>query len=222
MHPLTVGIAITDNHLRQEAVACVRTLGVRVLFAQAEPFETLLFKRCTPDLMLVSAIPREEPIEELASRLKSISPETTIVAVHATMDPDLILTAMRAGVDEFVAPPVGEKLRGAVDRATASLARREMALRPSGKVVGVVSAKGGCGATTVACHLARELQHGNSPVLLADFDLESGLVGFLMHASTQYSILDALKNTYRLDSSYWKGLVSSGGMRLDVIPRRTA
>jgi pilus assembly protein CpaE len=218
MHPLTVGISIHDDELRREVCACVKTMGVRVLFEEAQPLETLLFKRSKPDLMLVSAVPQAEPIEELAHRLKSISPETTIAAVHGITDADLSLRAMRAGVDEFLVSPVREKLQAAVDRSAFTLASRELARRPSGKVVGFVSAKGGCGATSVACHVARELQRGNAQVLLADFDLEAGLIGFLMHASTQYSILDALKNTYRLDQSYWKGLVSSGGMHLDVIP----
>lgn len=217
MHPLTVGISIHDDDLRQEVCACIKTMGVRVLFEQAQALDTLLFKRSKPDFMVVSAVPEAEPIEELAHRLKTLSPETTIATVHTEADANLILRAMRAGVDEFLVSPVYEKLQAAVDRAAALRANRELARRPTGKVVGFVSAKGGCGATTVACHVARELQRGENQVLLADFDLEAGLIGFLMRTSTPYSILDALKNTYRLDQSYWKGLVSCAGKRLDVI-----
>ena len=41
-------------------------------------------------------------------------------------------------------------------------------------------------------------------VLLADLDLISGLVGFLMKTPSSYSILDAIKNLSRLDESLWQ------------------
>jgi pilus assembly protein CpaE len=70
----------------------------------------------------------------------------------------------------------------------------------------------------VACHLAAEFQRARQQdVLLADLDLESGLVAFLMKAATQFSVLDAVKNLHRLDQSFWKGLVSNGRPSLDVI-----
>jgi pilus assembly protein CpaE len=71
----------------------------------------------------------------------------------------------------------------------------------------------------VACHLAAEFQRTRQQdTLLADLDLESGLVGFLMKTATPFSVLDAAKNLHRLDQSYWKGLVSDRMPCLDVIP----
>jgi pilus assembly protein CpaE len=81
-----------------------------------------------------------------------------------------------------------------------------------------LSAKGGCGATTVACHVAVEMQKATgSEVLLADFDVDTGLVGFLMKSKTQYSIMDAVRNVHRLDLSYWKAIVSNGQAHLEVV-----
>jgi pilus assembly protein CpaE len=99
------------------------------------------------------------------------------------------------------------------------VAKRETTGRPLGKVVGFVSAKGGCGATTLACHVASEFQRSTpNEILLADFDIDSGIIAFVMQAATRYSVVDALKNAYRLDHSLWKGMVWSGQPRLDVIP----
>src|SRR5579863_7606970 len=81
-----------------------------------------------------------------------------------------------------------------------------------------MSAKGGCGATTIACHTAVELPHQTGTrVLLADLDLESGIVGFLLKAPGRYSIADAVSNTQRLDENYWKALVSNGIAGLEII-----
>lgn len=80
------------------------------------------------------------------------------------------------------------------------------------KVVTVIGAKGGTGTTTVACALAVELRRQSAAdVLLADLDLDSGLMAFLMGVGTRYSILDATQNIPRLDATFWEHLVSVAG-----------
>jgi pilus assembly protein CpaE len=218
MQPLTIGLTISDDELRQEAHACARLQGVRVVLEQAHPVETLQLKRLNPDFLLIDAAPQGESLEVQVRRIKSVSPWVQVAVIHSSTDPDLILGAMRAGADEFISSPIGERLCEALGRLAAQIARRDLTSRPAGKVMGFVSAQGGCGATTVACHLAAEFQRARQQdVLLADLDLESGLVAFLMKAATQFSVLDAVKNLHRLDQSFWKGLVSNGRPSLDVI-----
>ena len=79
------------------------------------------------------------------------------------------------------------------------------------------SAKGGCGATTLACHVAAELGRQNQKVLLADLDLDAGMVGFITKTKSVYSILDAVNNLHRLDIHYWKALVSNGIPGVEII-----
>jgi Flp pilus assembly CpaE family ATPase len=52
--------------------------------------------------------------------------------------------------------------------------------------------------------------------LLADLDLDGGMVGFLMNANSEYSVLDAVRNVDRLDLSFWEGLLDRRG-GLDVL-----
>jgi len=195
---------------------------MRILLDQEFPIETLQLKRLNLDLVLMDICPGPESLEETIRRVKTVSPASLVAIVHSSPDPEVILNAMRAGADEFVLPPFEEKLTAALQRLAARIAKREAASRPAGKVVGFVSAKGGCGASTVACHVASEFQRSTQhDILLADLDLESGLVGFLMKTTTQYSMLDAVKNAQRLDYSFWKGLVSNTRPRLDVMPGPT-
>ena len=90
----------------------------------------------------------------------------------------------------------------------------------TGKVVAVVGAKGGTGTTTVACTLAAELRlQSEANVLLANLDLDSGLIGFLMGVNTGFSILDAAQNVARLDSTFWRSLVTDvGGVHVVASP----
>jgi Flp pilus assembly CpaE family ATPase len=47
-------------------------------------------------------------------------------------------------------------------------------------------------------------------VLLADLDLEAGIVRFLMRTKSPYSVMDALNSLQRLDQNYWNALISNG------------
>jgi pilus assembly protein CpaE len=54
-------------------------------------------------------------------------------------------------------------------------------------------------------------------VLLADLDLDAGMVGFITKTKSVYSILDAVNNLHRLDISYWKALVSNGIPGVEIV-----
>jgi len=180
-------------------------------------------ERLRPEVVLLDVALIKEPLDELVPMIRAKAPETTIVALHATADPDAILGAMRAGVNEYVYPPLEPSLRAALERR-ATDRRRLNGMRWGGKAVGFFSSKGGCGATTVVCHLAVELGRQGQKVLLADMDLDAGLIGFLTKAKPGYSILDAVNNLHRLDASYWKALVSNGipGVEIIAAPAATA
>ena len=124
--------------------------------------------------------------------------------------------ALRAGVMEFLYPPVRDNLLKALERAQQQVHRR-----PPGKVLGILSAKGGCGATTVACHtavaIAERVRREDKHTVLIDLDLNTGMVRFLMRSSSPYSVLDAASNLQRLDIGYWKALTSNDAPGLDVI-----
>jgi pilus assembly protein CpaE len=218
-HPVTIGLAISNSDLRGEVRAALQGPEVRIVLEQGAPIETLQLKRLNFDLVLIDAVPAGESLERELKRIKTSSPGTLIAVVHRFPDAELMLAAMRAGTDDFIATPIEKGVRSALDRVAARAASRGEPSRPAGKVVGVVAAKGGCGATTVACHLASEFQRATQhDILLADLDLEAGLIAFVMQAKTQYTLIDALRNVYRLDRSLWQKMVWNAKPRLDVIP----
>lgn len=171
-----------------------------------------------PDLILVEVGALPSDIATSLRSLKKASPQTKIIALHQSDDPVIILAALRAGANEFVTPPFDETIEPALKRLLALTDEERMPER-RGKVVGFLSAKGGCGATTLACHIAADLRRKtDKQVLLADLDLTSGMVGFLMKINSSYSILDAVANLSRLDESLWKALKTEWKSGLDVVP----
>lgn len=173
---------------------------------------------CQPEVLLLELEPIADRLEDALREIRNELPRTKIVIVHPDLDSQTILKSIRAGADEFVHPPWDESLPVALRRLAAALNSAPGHQR-RGKVIAFLSAKGGCGATTLACHIANNLhrQTGKS-VLLADLDFTSGMIGFLMKANSNYSILDATENLERLDESLWKALVVEARPGLSVIP----
>jgi pilus assembly protein CpaE len=141
-----------------------------------------------------------------------------IIALNTTAQADSILSALRAGVNEYLYPPLREPLKRALEkRSNERSRRRDGATKSGGKTFGFFSAKGGCGATTLVTHVAAELGRHNQKVLLADFDLDAGMVAFITKTKSVYSILDAITNLHRLDIHYWKALVSNGIPGVEIV-----
>jgi pilus assembly protein CpaE len=223
--PTTVGVVVAAPRLWETVQEELRGLAVRVVMEQRDLrnwpslIERLEFLRPEVVLLDITALPL--PLETALRGVRAALPDCMLVALDTTAQPDTIMAAMRAGANEFLYPPLGNNLRKAVERRAETGSRPRENGHPPGRVLGFLSAKGGCGATTIACHLAAELGRLSAPraerTLLADLDLQSGVVGFLMKAKSPYSVLDAIRNLHRLDVSYWNALVSAEWPGLEII-----
>ncbi len=78
-------------------------------------------------------------------------------------------------------------------------------------------AKPGVGATTLAVNTAVALAKGDDTrVFLGDFDLNCGLIRFMLQLRNSYSVLDASQKAEQIDENLWPQLVTSFGT-LDVM-----
>ena len=212
---------VKDEALRREAVATLTDSCPGVSFDDStSDWDSLLAEvgQARPDAVLVDFDALSSDPAASIRQLKAQHARVKIIALYASADPKIILAAMRAGANEFLHPPLEESLPAALERILAAI-EGDGAPPTRGRVIGFLSSKGGCGATTIACHIASEIHsQTRKSVLLADLDLVSGLVGFLMKAPSSYSILDAIKNLSRLDESLWRALVVEHRPGLSVIP----
>lgn len=175
-------------------------------------------ERDRPDVLLVEVAALPPDLTAALRTIRKTCTQTKIIAVHQTDDPAVILAALRAGANEFVSPRFEDTLPPALERVV-KLTEEDHTPGRQGKVVGFLSAKGGCGSTTLACHIAADLRRRtNKQVLLVDLDLTSGMVGFLMKVNSTYSVLDAVANLSRLDESLWKALKTEWKPGIDVVP----
>src|SRR5271163_4173824 len=122
-----------------------------------------------PDVVLVDIA-----TDAVTSALRAIEllhqemPDAAVFAVGPMTQPQLIVSAMRAGVREYVErPTTTTDLLEAFVRLT-STRRKPGSENSRGKVFTVVNAKGGSGATTVAVNLALALQSIHHNTALVD------------------------------------------------------
>ena len=127
-------------------------------------------------------------------------PDAALFAVGPMTQPQLIVSAMRAGVREYIErPTTTTDLLEAFVRLTA--ARRKPGRENSrGKVFTIVNAKGGSGSTTVAVNLALALQSAHQNTALVDL-APLGHCALHLNLKPAFTVSDAVTNLHRLDSS---------------------
>jgi pilus assembly protein CpaE len=213
-------LALEDDYLRQDITNLLSQSEAAVSEQDPREWKQLIrrVQSDRPEILLIELNAIRTDVMEALQALKKAASQTKIIALHPTDDPASILAAMRAGASEFVHPPYEQTFGPALERVIGSC-EGDLGGQRRGKVIGFVSAKGGCGATTLACHIAADLRRQTGQrALLADLDFTSGMVGFVMKVASTYSVLDAVSNLSRLDESLWKALVVEGRPGLDVIP----
>jgi pilus assembly protein CpaE len=161
-------------------------------------------------------------VEQALLLIGEAAPFMPVVALSARKDADLILRCLHRGAGEFLAEPTGQQLRLALDRLGRGRGPLETP-KPS-TVYCVVPGKPGCGASTLATHLAIELKRsGASRVLLVDTDVIGGAIGFLLKVKTDFHLGDAVRDRQRMDSDLWARLtVTCHGVDVLLAPESPA
>jgi Flp pilus assembly CpaE family ATPase len=143
-----------------------------------------------------------------------------IILLSGSDTESLALEMMREGAQDYIVKSscTAEVLVKAIQYAVLRSSSHAAKTGVDATAIGVIGAAGGVGTSTVACSLALELRSlTDQAVLLADLDVNAGLVSFLMNTKSEYTILDAATNVGRLDISFWEGMVAQGPGGLQIV-----
>ncbi len=223
MNKLMVAVLAGDAEQRDQLKLQVEGTGIaQVVFAvesyPAAPQDSLLKKisDSNPEVVLVDVGP-----EDTVSALRAVElihgqmRQVAVFAIGKMDKPQVIVTAMRAGAKEYLERPtsVANLLESLARYASAQGTRHDSGTR--GKVITVVGAKGGSGATTVAVNLAMALHGVHGHVALVDL-APIGNAALHFSAKPQFTLVDAMQNLHRLDLALLEGFMTQceGGLRL--------
>jgi pilus assembly protein CpaE len=193
-------------------VSIIRTLAAIPPAAEAPRFYSTL----APHIIFAEA-----SINELSALVDQIRKEAhgiQVIALGTSVDADVLLELMQLGIREFLCQPFEQdKVEHAIARCRAILEETPPVFRSTNEVFTFIPAKSGVGCSTIALNVGAAIanQFGKR-VLLADFDLNSGMQRFLLGLGDGYSVTDAVRLADTLDDSIWPQLVNSVG-RLDVL-----
>ncbi len=144
---------------------------------------------------------------------------TCFVALSKDWDERVVLEAMEVGVRHLMRKEsVGEELSSVLRRLLPRLAPSEVS---EGSVVTVLSAGGGCGATTIAVNMANELRLSEGEtVLLVDMDISYGAVTAFLNLSGTYGLADVLGQAGPVDVDLVRSSATpcAGGMDVLLSP----
>jgi pilus assembly protein CpaE len=151
-----------------------------------------------------------EKASELITLLEHEASHVQIAAFHETLDPAVMQQSMRAGVREFLAPPFEQKnIVEALARFKTLLERRPVMYSSSNHVFSFLPSKAGSGTSTICLNTAAALaRKPDTRVLLSDFDLNSGMIRFMLKLSNKNSVLDAVDHSEEMDDDLWASMVT--------------
>lgn len=187
------------------------------LESAAEEFERKALQ-LQPEVLLVEFDPDETGISELLGRLRRGAPRAAMVAWANNLSPEAILLAMRLGVREYLPSQADEAaFAEALQRLLASTAPSDQ----QGTLLGVMGAKGGVGASSLALSLAWVAsQNLGARVALVDLDLAGGDLAALLDIEPTRGMLQVVEDFERLDSLLMDSLMvdAAPGLRLLASP----
>ncbi len=169
-------------------------------------------------VVLGPGVPLDQALK-LAVAFEVQRPEVAVLLV-AQPTPDVVLAAMRAGIRDVLEPEAETAAitvllhravrNAAIRRRTPDAGGHAGTGGPNGRVIAVVSPKGGVGKTTVASNLAVGLA-ATAPhsTVLVDLDLQFGDIASALSISPEHSVADAVHGPARRDTMVLKSFLSA-------------
>jgi pilus assembly protein CpaE len=177
-----------------------------------------------PSNQYVTLVNFDQSLEQASEAARYLSQtfagHVTVVAVSASLNPELMLAAMRSGCSEFLSDLTSHALPELLDRLEMRWRHTESAeAAAQGAILSLFGTKGGVGTTTLAVHLATFLVqcHGRRTLLI---DHHSELGHVCVHLGMDGSrclFSEVVRNFDRLDSELLSGFVGHHASGLDIL-----
>ncbi|MBZ2178984.1 MAG: CpaE family protein [Acidobacteriota bacterium] len=163
------------------------------------PVEQVLemrLRQMVPRVVIIDVMSDLDAACGLLQLLASLRPPVHSVGLHMVQDGESIVRVLRAGATEFLFSPFDpasqHEVGGRIARLSAPESPKE---RSTAALYAFACTKPGSGASTIAAQSAFAIRRQTGKrILLADFDLAGGTIGFYLKLQSPFSILDLLQS----------------------------
>src|SRR5215213_605788 len=193
---------VKDAFLSHEAWTAP-AIEIAAPFSAFGESELRSIRQLRPELIILYLADDPDMGIRLANFLSEAHPGQRFVAVGPHLEPQMLLSAMRAGVVDYLPRPVtAEAFQTAVERVRQLLgAGGKESQKSAGQLYAFYSPKGGAGTTTVATNFAVVLQRlTGKRTLIVDLDLELGEIALLLGVQPRFNFVDMVQNFHRMDA----------------------
>jgi len=204
-----ISVAIVSSDPRVEEL--LKPSGLSVDRFARETWSAASIQSPPAALMLdVRGLPQLPPALTLFRR---DFPGVPVVLITSSLDAQMMLEAMRAGVSECVVEPLtSQSIDAALRRVIKDTGNSTC------QVFSFIGAKGGVGTTTLAVNTAASLgRNHKGEVLLIDLHHSHGDAAVFFGAEPRFSVIDALDNSHRLDEALFRSLVEQTKSGIDLL-----
>jgi pilus assembly protein CpaE len=218
---LTVAIASGDAASSAQILASLEQTGmVKAIRQWTIPADRIPDSAdAVPDVVFLDLARDPDPYFSFAAMLRRARPSVKLIACSGTppQSHQILLEAMRSGVQDFIPKPVNlESLKALLVRFSEDLDTADQIV--SSKLIVVMGSKGGVGTTTVTVNLGVQLAtFARKRAVVLDFARPLGNVHLLLDLHPRFGIRDAIENLDRLDSHFFSGLLTRHKTGLEIL-----
>jgi len=151
--------------------------------------------------------------ELIARQLEAEFPAIQRVALHPSQDVTVLRRVLQLHMTQLLSSPFESTEVGQVlDQLERDLEVRPVVLDSTDRFFAFMPAKAGVGASTLAANTTWAFSQMDNPsVLLADFDMASGVTEFMFNTSHDRNLADATAHGRQLDDDAWRSLIKTVG-----------
>lgn len=208
-------IICPDADLSERLEALLNEIGIvsvtRTLDRYPNSLELIRFLRAhVPQVIFISTESTPKALE-IARDVEKNMPGVQVVAVSRFCDPQILLEVMRAGIREFASLPFDRQtLTEGLMRLKDALDAKPPEIETSDQVFSFLPSKAGVGTSTIAMNTAKAISRlPETNTLLTDFDLNSGMLRFMLKLDNPYCVTDAAEHSLDMDESMWPTMVTT-------------
>jgi len=178
-----------------------------------------LKNNASPAVLLVD-VPSAAQAQPLLDSLAEVcAPETKVIVTGTVNEYSFYCWLTDIGISSYLLKPLTEQaLEAAYVKATVQAGAAMPTVKTPGKVIAVLSSRGGAGSTTIAINLAGIIaEFGEKDTALVDVDPQKGSIALALDIEPSKGFREALERPDRLDALFLERAMHKHGKHLSVL-----